>query len=92
VLVTATTETTWTCSRTSPQEQEIGRHRETTTSATTVERVRRQVTGFFVGEILSTVGEGHALHSCPGGAGAGWTFDEDSVQTGETVHSFTLAD
>jgi hypothetical protein len=95
VLVVATFETTWTCSRTNPQGKEIIQERETTTttSATTVARNNRndQVTGFWVGEVLDTETVGDEVGTCPSGSGADWSFDEDSVETGDTVYSFSLA-
>jgi hypothetical protein len=76
-------ETTWTCSRTEPQEQIRNRHRTTTTQGVLahVERLRNQITGFvlmgFDGDPIVEV-DGHAPQSCGGG---GFTYDEDSEET-----------
>jgi hypothetical protein len=81
--VHSVSETTWTCSRTEPQEQTRNRHRTTTTQGvvSNVARERNQITGFILdGYIEDPIieGDGHSLESCGGG---GFVYDEGSEET-----------
>jgi hypothetical protein len=94
VLVTATTTSEWTCSGVNPSGREVIQERETSvvTSATTAGRLRNQITGFHVGEIIGNpVVVGPAVGTCSA-AGFEVTFDEGSIVYGDTVYSFDLAE
>jgi hypothetical protein len=95
VLVVATTTTEWTCSK----EVELGnggtneivqqRSTTTTVSATTETRLRNQVTGFYVGEVLRSSTDGPAVGTCPADQ-SGFVYD-GNAETGDSTLTFSLS-